>query len=108
MDPYHIGDFSFQVSVNLNSRVTANAVHVMRTRCAHCDGKIDEEACIALGWPWNALLHRRCMPFVRYSHTWPHPLPLEDYIQRANSMGSTATSNGQVVFKQLRRSNESP
>jgi hypothetical protein len=93
-DPYDIRDFHLNVSVRPNVHATVNVVNVMRvTRCVKCDGILTDAACLGVGFPWNGLVHRHCFLTMRFDRTWPHPQLLAEYVNRAETGGSTQSPN---------------
>lgn len=80
----NVGDGTCKVQC-VARRVRVNYVHVMRTVCACCGGVLDNQVSIALGFPYCALVHKRCFFMFDFENNWPHPSPMCEYIARALS-----------------------
>lgn len=74
----NVHDFALRVA----PRVTVQCVYVMGSTCMGCGERTGEESLVALGYPYLAIAHEACVPFIDFSNRWPHPEPTFTYRQR--------------------------
>lgn len=73
-----------RVLCDANGKNVAKFIWVMNTTCVFCKETIRDQdgLFLALEWPYNGLLHRRCAPLFSYDNEWPHAAPVSFYCDK--------------------------
>lgn len=62
---------------------TVTYLHIMSTKCLHCGEFLPGDiGFIAVGNPYNGVLHVNCAPVYSYPAAWPHPNPAVKYLMQ--------------------------
>ena len=73
--------------------------YVITGRCAKCRKPTFEEWVVAMGPPYNCVLHPRCVPLFRFDGMWPHPKAAVEYkLRRRSSPPLLHTSTDEQHF----------